>query len=91
MIIDTPFAVESHHVLMIQVADVIAGILRRYAELETYAWPEKYIGERVQYAEWVELLHPSFLGNEHRWGTGNTSDCAAWYRSLAPASLLALR
>lgn len=91
MIIDTPFAVESHHVLMIQVADVIAGILRRSAELEAYARPEKYGGERVQYAEWIGLLSRSLLGNEHRWGSGNKSECAEWYRSLAPASLLALK
>jgi hypothetical protein len=91
MIIDTPFAVESHHVLMIQVADVIAGILRRSAELETYASPEKYAGERVQHAQWTALLSQSLLGNEHRWGKGNKSECAEWYRSLAPESLLALK
>lgn len=91
MIIDTPFAVESHHVLMIQVADVLAGILRRYAELETYGSPERYTGERDQYSQWVTLLRPSLLGNEHRWGSGNKSECAAWYRGLAPAALLDLK
>jgi hypothetical protein len=89
-IIDTPFAVQSHHVGMIQVADVFAGILRHYSELEDYGWPEKFTGERAQYSEWAHLLKPSLLGNAHRWGKGNKSEAAQWYRSLAPASLVAL-
>lgn len=89
-IIDTPFAVQSHHVGLVQVADLFAGILRHHAELEDYGWAEKFAGERAQYAEWVGLLKPSLIGNAHRWGKGNSSEVAGWYRDLAPASLLAL-
>lgn len=89
-IIDTPFAVQSHHVGLVQVADLFAGLLRHYTELEDYGWSEKFSGERDQYREWVDLLRPSLLGNAHRWGKGNKSEAATWYRELAPASLLAL-
>jgi hypothetical protein len=85
MIIDTPFAVESHHVLMIQVADVAAGILRRSAELETYEWPEKYAGEQAQIAEWTALLSRSLLGNEPDGVLGTSPSAQSGTAALRPS------
>jgi hypothetical protein len=87
-IVDTPFAAKSHHVGLVQVADVLAGVLRRYASLTDYGWDENYEGELGHYREWVDLMAPSLLGREHRWAKNNQSECAQWYRSLAPPSLL---
>jgi hypothetical protein len=89
MIIDTPFAVQSHHVGLIQVADVLAGVLRRYVEIVDHGWEENYAGERGHYEAWVGLLRPSMIGKEHRWAKNNKSGCSLWYRDLAPPSLVA--
>lgn len=40
-IIDVPFYAESHHVPLVQVADLICYILRRFTELVEYESPEK--------------------------------------------------
>jgi hypothetical protein len=88
--IDTPFAVKSHHVGLVQVADIFAAIFRRYAELTEFARPEKYPGELAHYQEWVSVLSPRLLGRAHRWPRRPKSACARWYCSVAPTSLLAL-
>jgi hypothetical protein len=87
-IVDTPFAVKSHHVGLVQVADVLAGVVRRYSCLSDYGSSENYVGELNHYREWIELIAPTMLGKEHRWPKSSKSPCAQWYRSLAPASLL---
>jgi hypothetical protein len=89
MIVDTPFAVRSHHVGLVQVADLLAGVLRRYVELADHGWPEHYEGEREHYEAWVAALQPSMIGKEHRWAKNNKSPCSQWYRDLAPPSLVA--
>jgi hypothetical protein len=88
--IDTPFAVKSHHVGLVQVADVYAAIFRRYAQLAEFDLPEKYSGEFEHYREWTEILAPRLLGRAHRWPKRSKSDCAQWYSSVAPASLVDL-
>jgi len=88
--IDTPFAVKSHQVGLVQVADVFAAIFRRYAQLAEYNLPEKYSGEIEHYREWAEVLAIRLLGRAHRWPKRSRSDCAQWYNSVAPASLVAL-
>lgn len=85
---DTPFAVKSHHVGLVQVADIFAAVLRHYCELRDYGWGENYDGELAHYEEWVQLLKPSLLGKEHRWAKNNSSECSQWYRSLAPTGLV---
>lgn len=87
-LVDTPFAVKSHHVGLVQVADVFAAVFRRFAELAAGGLSENYPGELGHYAEWIELLRPTLLGREHRWPRAGRSPCADWYRSLAPAALL---
>lgn len=89
-IVDTPFAVKSHQVGLIQVADVFAAVFRRYAELQDFGQTEKYAGESVHFAEWVEILQPRLLGRPHRWAKRSKSACAQWYVDLAPPSLFAL-
>lgn len=89
-LIDTPFAVQSHHVGLIQVADIVAAVFRRYAELEEFGSAEKYGGEAGHVAEWVQQLKPRLLGKAHRWATRSTSPCAQWYSRIAPRSLVRL-
>jgi hypothetical protein len=82
--------VKSHHVALVQVADVFAAILRRYAELIDFGHPEKYSGELMHYAEWAIVLSTRLLGPAHRWPKRSKSECAQWYCSIAPPSLVAL-
>jgi hypothetical protein len=89
-LIDTPFAVQSHHVGLVQVADIFAGVFRRYAELTEYGGTEKYAGEVGHVQEWVDVLKPRLVGKAHRWPAKSNSACGQWYRALAPDTLLAL-
>ena len=81
---------KSHHVGLVQVADVFAAIFRRHSELADYGLEEKYAGERAHVAEWVEQLTPRLLGKAHRWAARTNSDCSTWYSAIAPATLKAL-
>lgn len=90
-IVDTPFVVKSHQVGLVQIADVFASIFRRYAELCDYGQAERYEGEGGHLTEWVEMLSPRLLGRAHRWPQRSKSQCANWYRSVAPPALVALK
>lgn len=90
-LIDTPFAVQSHHVGLVQVADVFAAIFRYHVELADFGQPERYPGQRGHVESWVSLLAPRLLPRAARWPTKTPSKAASWFTSLAPASLLSLR
>lgn len=90
-IVDTPFVVKSHQVGLVQIADVFASIFRRYVELCDYDQTERYDGERGHVSGWVETLAPRLLSRAHRLPQRSTSQCANWYSSVAPPSILALR
>ncbi|GIG21746.1 hypothetical protein Cch01nite_24700 [Cellulomonas chitinilytica] len=89
-IVDTPFAVRSHHVGLVQVADLYATIFRRYAEVSDFDEPERYEGERDEIAGYVALLEPHLLPRASRWTRQSSDPCARWYTAMAPASLAAL-
>lgn len=90
-IIDTPFAVKSHHVGLIQVADVFAHIFRRYSELADFGCQPKYADEAKHYQEWVSRLAPRLINRAHRWPTRTQSPCTEWYANLAPNALKQLK
>lgn len=90
-IVDSPFAVKSHHVGLVQIADLFAAIFRHHSELTDFAFPENYPGERAHYAEWVSQLAPRLIGRQHRLPSTSKSECAQWYRDLMPASLAQLK
>lgn len=89
-IIDVPFFAESHHVPLIQIADLIGYILRRWADLEDYQQIEKYEGERAKYERWIGKIKQVCLKTSFRYLKRSGCDTAKFYRSLAPESLQAL-
>jgi hypothetical protein len=89
-IIDTPFVVKSHHVGLVQIVDVFSSVFRRYAELADYGTAEKYQGERAHFEDWVSTLSSRLISRSHRWPKRSKSECASWYNSVAPKSLVSL-
>ena len=89
-LVDTAFTVKSHHVGLVQVADLYSFLFRRYAELEGGATREEFSGERELIGKYVGILSRSLLPKSHRWPSRTGSPCARWYSSIAPDPLLAL-
>jgi hypothetical protein len=83
-IIDTAFAVQSHHCSLVQAADLLAFIVRRHFELlanvNDPAWDE----EPDFIKECLQLIAPRIYRNSGGMKSANTSHCAAWYRAIAP-------
>ena len=89
-IIDTTFSIKSHHAGLVQVADLFAFILRRYAEIEDYGAAEEWPGEKVLLDDYVASLAGRLLSKPARWPTRTGSVAAKWFNDVAPPSLKAL-
>ena len=55
-IIDVPYFADSRPVLLIQVADLIAYLLRRYAEIQEGLGEARYADEPARLGEWAERI-----------------------------------
>lgn len=68
-VIDSAFFARSHHVGLIQIADVYAYLVRRYAELSDGAGEESHPGELEQLKCWIDQLAPRLLpvSTGHPW------------------------
>ena len=89
-IVDSAFYARSHHVGLVQVADLFAFIFRRYSELRDYGAGEAFTGEARRITEWVELISPRLLNRSHRWPKRPTCEVAQWFCDAAPSSLVHL-
>jgi hypothetical protein len=89
-LIDSSFAVKSHHAGLVQVADMYALILRRYAELHDYGSSELWEGEKSLIGEYTTTLASRMLPKATRWAERAKAPCCKWYNYIAPASLRAL-
>ena len=89
-IIDTAFYARSHHVGLVQIADLFAFLFKRHVELSDHGSMEAYQGEAERIREWVLELATRLTKRPSRWPKRSTSECAKWYVDLAPQSLLTL-
>jgi len=89
-LIDSSFAVKSHHAGLVQVADLYALILQRYAELHEYKRSEEFEGEKSLIDEWARTLASRMLPKATRWPERAKAPCSKWYNDIAPESLRAL-
>jgi len=89
-IIDTTFSIKSHHAGLVQVADLFAFLIRRYAEMHDYGIAEAWKGERALIDGYVSTIAGRMLPRSTRWPARTSSACAGWYNSIAPDSLKAL-
>ena len=90
-IVDTTFSIKSHHAGLVQVADLFAFILRRYAEMTDFGIPEKRSRERALVKGYVEILSKCLLRKSVRWPARPAGDSSRWFNAIAPASLIALK
>ncbi len=90
-VIDTAFYARSHHVGLVQIADLFAYLFRRYAELRDYGDPEAYGGELRTVAGWVEQISERLVALAHRCPKRPTNDVAEWYVNACPTSLRTLQ
>ena len=89
-IVDSAFYARSHHVGLVQIADLFAFIFRRYAELHDYAAEEAFAGEAERITGWVKLISTRLIGRAHRWPKRSTGEAARWFCNVAPSSLSTL-
>lgn len=89
-VIDTAFYARSHHVGLVQIADLFAFLFRRYSELMDYGEAEAFTGERDRVTEWVKLISRRLLPKSSRWPARSKDGTANWYSELAPSSLISL-
>jgi hypothetical protein len=89
-LIDSSFAVKSHHAGLVQVADLYALILRRYAELHDYGSAELWDGEKALIDGYTRTLASRMLPRSARWPARPKAPCCQWYNEIAPPSVRAL-
>lgn len=89
-LIDSAFAVKSHHAGLVQVADMYALILRRYAELHDYNQPELWDGEKALIDGYAGTLASRLLPRATRWPAKPRTAIGQWLNQIAPHSLRSL-
>lgn len=86
-LIDTAFTVKSHHAGLVQVADIFALIMRRYAEFHDYDAAEQWKGEKSFIEKHIEALAHRMLPKAMRWPEKIKANSCKWYNDIAPPSL----
>ncbi len=84
-ILDVPYWGDSEEVGLLQVADVVAYILRRYCELQNND-PERYQNENRVIEEWTSRINDSRLCVIYP--QRGRCNCAETFRSIAPDCML---
>lgn len=83
-IIDTAFAVRSHHCSLVQAADLLAFIVRRHFELLNSVSTPEWNEEPEFIKECLKAIAPRIYKNAGAMKSTNRSPMASWYRAIAP-------
>lgn len=86
-IIDVPFYADSQHIALIQIADLVCYILRRYSEIKDFGDKEKYTGELARYEAWVGKIQSLCLTTNHRYKKRGACITAQFFKDMAPSNL----
>jgi len=89
-IIDVPFFADSKHILLAQVADLFAYILRTSAEIQDGLLDEKYAGEGEKMEEWANRIASIAQPRASRYPSKGRCDAAQLYWDLAPEPIKGL-
>lgn len=86
-IIDVPYFADSEKVLLIQVADLLAYIIRRQVEIKSGACGPKYAGEDIKIAGWFEQILKLSLPRATRYPAVGRNRCQQFFFDLAPSCI----
>lgn len=85
-IIDTAYFVKSHYSHLIQTADTVAFVSRRYLQLTTYKMPEAYDEELKRIQKWVDMIKTRLIPRTHIYPKGS-NEIFEFYRNVAPDNM----
>lgn len=86
-VVDVPFFADSRHILLAQIADLFAYILRTSAEIEDKLLEEKYKDEGEKMKNWSERIAKIALPRSSRYPARGRCEVAQLFWDLAPSSL----
>lgn len=86
-IVDVPFFADSRHILLVQVADLFAYILRTSAEIQDGLREEKYEGEGKRMQEWSGRIADTAFPRSNRYPTKARCEAAQLFWDLAPVPI----
>jgi len=89
-IVDVPFFADSKHILLAQVADLFAYVLRTWAELVALRRQERYSGELATMHGWVGRIAAVAYPRSSRYPARGRCSCTQLLYDLAPAPLRTL-
>jgi hypothetical protein len=89
-IIDVPYYGDSEDVNLIQVADLMAYLLRRYVEIKENVVPPQYHDEKEKIELWVNNMVKLCLPVSTRYPSVGRDACSEVFYTYAPASLVEL-
>jgi len=90
-IMDTSFFADSLQAPLIQLADAVAFILRRLAEIKDVGLKERFNGEVGNLEQWLGKIKPGIQPAAHRYKKSGRCKCANLFWDLAPPSLRDIR
>ena len=90
-IVDVPFFADSKHILLSQVADLFAYVLRTSAEIQDGLLKEKYRGEGKRMQAWSKRIADVALPSASRYPTRGRCEAASLFWDLAPSTIRELK
>lgn len=90
-IVDVPFFGDSQQVLLLQVADAIAFVLRRYAEILDGKDDVRYKDELEKLKGWIKLIAKRSYPLSTRWPSRGLNVVQCMFDRLAPSSIKDIR
>lgn len=89
-IVDVPYFADSKQVELLQLADVLAFYLRRYAELKDAGAREEYNGEIKVVSRWVEAMLDRSIGYRFMYPRAKRNSAVQLFYEYAPPSIRSL-
>jgi hypothetical protein len=90
-IVDVPFFADSKHILLAQVADLFAYILRTSAEIQDGLLREKFEGEGAKMLEWSNRIAKTALPRATRYPSKSRCKATQLFWDLAPLPIKSLK
>lgn len=86
-VVDVPYFGNSEKVNLLQIADLLAYILRRHAEIKDAKLPAKYSDEEKKVENWIKKISGLALSSSSRYLKNNRCECSDLFFEYAPSSL----